>query len=82
MILILTFTSLSLYIALLNECATVFAQIVCYGQYGRPSPATAGLLVWILGMSYSVIDGLVVSCGRYIFPNFIYDTKIIMSDYV
>ena len=30
--------------ALLNECATAFAQIVLYGQYGRPSPATAGLL--------------------------------------
>jgi len=23
-------------LALLNECATAFAQIVCYGQYGRP----------------------------------------------
>jgi len=26
-------------LALLNECATAVAQIVCYAQYGRPSPA-------------------------------------------
>ena len=32
-------------LALLNECATAFAQIVCYGQYGRPSQVTAGPLV-------------------------------------
>ena len=46
-------------LALLNECATAFAQIVCYGQYGRPYPSKQlGFLFFFQFLKISLEDKL------------------------
>jgi len=41
---------------MINECATAFAQIVCYGQYGRPYPSKqlGFLYMFELFLSYDI----------------------------